>query len=658
MKKIGNSKHLLIFVLLVGAFFLPGCGGSQGEADAIVEKDYYLLPFFPGADFPYTVYTEKECWMCRCNCVTALPFTCGCDCPAGSKTCSEEDKKKINEEARFSILNEKDRKWLGDYWKDEYPGFKDGYIYDYNGAYCREETYPVFTTAIVKPLKWSGHEGLWVFDGKKIEKISLEDKPSIDFSKEITNEEVRKFLIRSEPSNFLEYNGNLIIAFLDFPTYSELVTAVADRIKLMYGDLHTTIWFSESLDVKNDQILATLSSELYRKKYGKILFSGALGRVLELFDLSNGREILLFPDLIPNHYDAGGLVVKGKLFGIGFSKVKGVFLIDNELFVSMRIGLLTVDSEFVRMIVPLRFFIEKNESLLSIKNHVGRLSTHPGYYLVEPYNFFVSKLADSYGNSFVKFKVLKGKDALKEIGDKITYPRGYVRQLVGLEKFTKTYEYFLVSGDYEMDKYEDHQQKVTTFKGCFKFPDEDYKTCDWVEFNGISANLMPLDNGSSLYFQDEYNKSSGIFSGIGKLKETWDHRFKITHLRSDIPPANTVDFPPEGDWDDNRLYVTGDGRYALVVPIHFPKKCLTDNLDDCIYCNRDISPNVWDFGSFNKIYVYNLTDATQPPVEIDVTGYDSYLVPSPDHMQFAFSMGDRIGILDGKTLQVRVVEMR
>ena len=427
----------------------------------------------------------------------------------------------------------------------------------------------------------------------------------------------------------------------------------------MYGDLHTTSRFSESLDVKNDQILATLSSELYRKKYGKILFSGALGRVLKLFDLSNSREIFLFPDLIPNHYDDGGLVVKGILFGIGFSKIKGVFLIDNELFVSMRIGLLTVDSELVRMVVPLRFFIEEDENLLVIKNDIGELSFYSKYGIdLEPYNFFVDKYVNSSMGSFVKFKVLKEKDALKEIGDKITYPRGYVRQLVGLEKFTKTYEYFLVPGDYEMDKYEDLQQKITTFKGCFKFPDEDYRTCDVLEFNGISANLMPLDNGNSLYFQDEYNKSSKTFSGIGKLGETWGHGFKITHLRSDIPPANTVEFPPEGDWDDNKLYVTGDGRYALVVPIHFTKKCLTDNPDNCIYCNKDISPNVWDFGRFTKIVAYDLTDPSKPPVEIPVNGYDSYLVPSPDYMQFAFSEGDKIGILDARTLQVREVEVR
>ena len=104
--------------------------------------------------------------------------------------------------------------------------------------------------------------------------------------------------------------------------------------------------------------------------------------------------------------------------------------------------------------------------------------------------------------------------------------------------------------------------------------------------------------------------------------------------------------------------MTGDEHYALIVPVTFTKKCLTDNPDDCIYCNRDLSPNVWDYGRFTKIIAYDLTDPSKLPIEISVNGYDSYLVPSADYMRFAFSVGDRIGILDGKTLQVEIVNVK
>ena len=170
------------------------------------------------------------------------------------------------------------------------------------------------------------------------------------------------------------------------------------------------------------------------------------------------------------------------------------------------------------------------------------------------------------------------------------------------------------------------------------------------------VNLYPFfTTGGDLWFQCEYDRNLKVVYGLCQYNI---YSEEITHYRTDIPFSWNVSFPPETTWTDNRLYVTGDGHYALIVPVTFTKKCLTDNPDDCIYCNRDISPNVWDYGRFTKIIAYDSTDPSRPPIEISVDGYDGYLVPSPDFTQFAFSEGDKIGILDGKTLQVREVGVK
>ena len=265
--------------------------------------------------------------------------------------------------------------------------------------------------------------------------------------------------------------------------------------------------------------------------------------------------------------------------------------------------------------------------------------------------------------STFNFKVVKRVSNHKGPED---YPRGYERKLVGIESSNGRQRYRVDLCNFTGNIVVEPDVKANKTYISLSFTNEESLCNDYdkvkgdiVSINGVGKNLFPMDDGKKVYFQDVYDSASQMFKGIGRLDvEMGNLSLKLTHLRSDIPPANTVEYPPETTWTDNHLYVTGDGHYALIVPVTFTKKCLTDDPDDCIYCNRDISPNVWDFGRFTKIIAYDLTDSSKPPIEIPVNGYDSYLVPSPDYMQFAFSEGDKIGILDGKTLQVRDVEVR
>ena len=634
------KRPLLTF--LFGIFIVSivtSCTSSKGESLVMLGNFVYQLPFFPGTDFPYVASWSVECSKCECYCYFK-PFCC--DCPSEATKCwSKEEEKKMYNRAKFTILDKEDRDWEGDLWKDEYEGHQTGYLYKLNGTYCKEETFPkADVSGFVKLLLWK--ERLWIYKSGKLEGMNYDKDITPDFVTTITSESLKRALLKSYPAEFMGYKDSLIFGRIEYADYGDVVSFFKQDYDFNYE-------FASYCDYRSSLILKTLSSDLYRKKYGNVLKAGGYGRWLELRNLTSDVKLFasldfprdcverIFPLVEPFAFNRINkiMTVKGE---------NGIY--DEALYLFIRILVKEENGKLVFLNIPL--LLSESDNLNFSREITG--------WTVSSWRERLFQYLDDFG--LVKNKVLK--ESSYYYGNKY-FPRGYTRKIFAVEDAKDNIIVYALELDgSEVDiQIEYDEVNNSTFIGVSGTLDGYYLTGPSIKVNGISSNLIPVSNGHQIYFQDSYDPAKGFFKGIGKVEvKASAAQAVLTHLRSDIPPANTVEYPPETSWSDNKLYVTGDGHYALLVPITFTKKCLTDNPDECIYCNRDISPNVWDYGRFNKIVAYDLIDPSRPPIEISVGGYDGYLVPSPDYMQFAFSEGDKIGILDGKTLQVREIGVK
>ncbi|GEM_PF-4630478 len=550
-----------------------------------------------------------------------------------------------------------------------YGGSAGGYIYMIGRSYCRNKDYPVNQWKnFVKILGNSGNY-LWYLKDSKLYMLDLSKRKSMFLSKDVTG-----LLIRGKLKNFYEKGGNLYVVIVDFATSEEFKNYFYEKLENL--EKHPNKFFVNQDKVKFGLKVMTKEDIVYKwltmmvdKGYypSELTENGLWGRKLELYSVSNTGMVLQWKylDRPMSFFRDFNIMLASEEDNMGVSGIEGELTDEVEL-----------------VILGSRYII------LAAKFLTGDGANFVNYFKWLKVNEECRKIFSLSFRSF-KSKILKNKVNVKCFnsgyycnGSFLHKEKHYFHNCIKWDRKIKVPDFSFYKNEsdligMELETNSDRLMGVYSFfgegKNAIKFFSLIYPDCFSVSslkwenrmvydssFYSLDSskkviNLIPFFSGNSIYFQCELSSSTNLVGGL--CRYDMDSK-ELTHLRSDIPPANTVDFPPEEDWDDNKLYVTGDGRYALIVPIHFTKKCLTNDPEKCIYCNRDISPNVWDFGSFSKIYAYSLTDSTRPPVEIDVTGYDGYLVPSPDHMQFAFSMGDKIGILDGKTLEVRVLEVR